>query len=136
MSDEASIKAIQQRMQEVRHELTHEVDELVASARDMTDWRNYVRAYPWACAAAAAAVGYLLVPRGQRRVRLDESELASIAKQANVHLATGEPVRRTHWQGAVTKAVATAVMRGVLGYVGHRLTKPSPATEEESSEPF
>ena len=55
-------EAIRQRMEEVRCDLDEDVQEIVEGARDMGDWRSYVRTYPWICLGAALAVGYLIVP--------------------------------------------------------------------------
>jgi hypothetical protein len=119
MNDQESIEVIRQRMQQVRRDLSHEVHHLVASARDMTDWRQYVRAYPWLCAAAAAAAGYWIVPAGSPRFRLKDTDLDSLAERARTQL--GDSTRPAPgWGATVTKAVALAAMRGLLGYVTHR----------------
>jgi hypothetical protein len=55
--------AIRQRMEEVRCDLDQDVQGIFEGARDMRDWRSYVRTYQRVCAGAALAVGYLLVPR-------------------------------------------------------------------------
>jgi len=52
---------IQARMREVRSNVDEEVERFVEAARAMTDWRHYVRRFPWFCLGAAAAVGYLCV---------------------------------------------------------------------------
>ena len=67
MHDSHETNAIRQRMEEVRCDLDQDVQEIVEGARDLRDWRSYVRTYPWVCVGAALAVGYLLVPRRQWR---------------------------------------------------------------------
>jgi hypothetical protein len=59
---------IQRAMQQVRCNLGNEVDIFVQQARDATDWRHYVRRYPWFCLGATAATGYFCVPRGKPKV--------------------------------------------------------------------
>ncbi len=59
----AEINEIQRRMAQVRHELHEEVREAVKGAQSLTDWRSQVRNHPWLALGAAAALGYLLVPR-------------------------------------------------------------------------
>lgn len=63
LSNSPATTAIRQRMKEVRQELDEDVQEIVEGARDLRDWRSYVRSYPWVCLGAAVAVGYLIVPR-------------------------------------------------------------------------
>jgi hypothetical protein len=57
---------IECQMRQVRRDLDDQVDELVDSARQITeqmsDWRSYVGAHPWIFLGAAAALGYLVVP--------------------------------------------------------------------------
>ena len=63
MHNSPETQAIRQRMEEVRCDLDEDVQEIVEGARDMGEWRSYVRTYPWVCLGAALAVGYLIVPR-------------------------------------------------------------------------
>ena len=74
-------KAIRQRMEEVRCDLDQDVQGIVEGARDMRDWRSYVRSYPWVCVGAAVAVGYLLVPRRPAAMQPDAVALAELVKQ-------------------------------------------------------
>jgi len=57
------IDEIRRRMAQIRRELHEDVQEVVAGAEAVADWRRYVRLYPWATVGAAFAVGFLLAPR-------------------------------------------------------------------------
>jgi len=82
MSDTAfQAEQIQQEMQHVRAELRDDVQDMVASARVLGEWRAYVRSYPWACLGAAAALGYFLVPSRMMVIRPDAASLLELAKQ-------------------------------------------------------
>jgi len=81
MSDD-SIKAIQKRMKEVRRELGND---LATSARDITNWRSYVRASPWICLGAAVAIGYLVVPKKSPTVVVIE-----LTNLSNLHSGSEE----------------------------------------------
>ena len=50
-------------MARIRRELHEDVREVVTSAEAVTDWRRYIRMYPWASLGATFAVGYLIVPK-------------------------------------------------------------------------
>jgi len=63
MHDSPETKAILRRMEEVRCDLDEGAQEIVASARDLGEWRYYVKNYPWICVGTACAVGYVIVPR-------------------------------------------------------------------------
>jgi len=128
MSNDDTIKAIQQRMQEVRRELS---EDLVTSARDIKDWRSYVRANPWLSLAAATAVGFYLAPKGSAIVRLSEFDLRRLAKEGIVAAPATSPQRtgsrlvRTLWSN-----LAGLAMRGALTYVSHRLATTKIPDEE------
>jgi len=72
---------LQRQMRQVRAELRDDVQELVVGAREMADWTRYVRAYPWLCAGAALAVGFILVPQRSHIVRPDADGLIELAKR-------------------------------------------------------
>lgn len=71
---------LQRQMRAIRSELGVEVHDLVQNARDLTDWHVYVNRYPWACLAAAAAVGYLIVPHARKTIVPDADSLLELAK--------------------------------------------------------
>jgi len=62
-STPADITEIQRRMAQIRHELHADVREAVKGAQELTDWRSQVRSHPWIALGAAAALGYVIVPR-------------------------------------------------------------------------
>jgi hypothetical protein len=64
-SSRAAIEDIQRQMAQIRLALHQDVDGAVKGARSMTDWRAVVASHPWAALAAAAALGYLVVPKRQ-----------------------------------------------------------------------
>lgn len=130
MSDDATIKAVQQRMQQVRHDLGDEVEHLVESAKDITDWRKYVRANPWACVAAAAAVGFLVVPRRRNVVKLDEADLKNLARHSKVYMSDKAQRKESLARTIFTMAATTAI-RGALGYLGQRVAQANMETMGE-----
>ena len=77
-------KAIRQRMEEVRCDLDQDVQGIVEGARDMRDWRSYVRTYPWVCVGAALAVGYLLVPRRHVAMQPNAETIAELVEQSRL----------------------------------------------------
>lgn len=53
---------ILERMAIIRLRIDEQSDEVVAQVNALSDWRSYVRRYPWASVGAAAVLGYVLVP--------------------------------------------------------------------------
>lgn len=79
---------IQREMRQVRVELRDNVQEIVSGAREIADWKYYARMYPWLTVAAAAFVGYLVVPPRATVIRPDPEALLELAKhqQLSVHM--------------------------------------------------
>jgi len=82
MSDSAD--DIIQRMHAVRREVGNDVKGIVDTAKTLSDWRYHVRRHPWLCVAAAAGLGFLLVPRRKKVPSHDAKELADLLKKYNV----------------------------------------------------
>lgn len=69
IQDSPDTIAILRRMKEVRCDLSDGAQEIAESARDMGEWRHYVRNYPWIVLGTACAIGYVIVPRRRLKVR-------------------------------------------------------------------
>ena len=63
----SEIDGIRRHMAQIRRELHEDVQGVVAGAEAVTDWKRYVRLYPWACVGVALGAGYLLAPRRRRK---------------------------------------------------------------------
>jgi len=71
---------IRRKMAQIRRDLHADVREVVAGAEAATDWRRYVRSYPWALVGIAAAIGYLVVPKRSRSLPRDAASHADVAE--------------------------------------------------------
>jgi ElaB/YqjD/DUF883 family membrane-anchored ribosome-binding protein len=109
MHDSSETTAIRQRMEEVRCDLDEGVQEIVEGARDMGDWRSYVKTYPWICCGAALAAGYLIVPRRPWET------LARLAHQSGL-LVTSKLPRHGNAGGLLLSLVENLVMRGISSF--------------------
>jgi len=128
--DEATIEAIRHRMMEVRRDLKQD---LATSARDMTDWRSYVRASPWIAIASAVAVGYLLAPKGPAVVRLSGIELQNLARNGQATAMASVPQPKKSLARSLFSSLAGLAARSAMTYVTHRLTNANrPRTEENA----
>jgi hypothetical protein len=75
--------AILQRMEEVRCELDEDVQDIVEDARDLGDWRSYVKRHPWICLGAAFAAGYFVVPPRAPKLPPDVQTASDSANQGS-----------------------------------------------------
>jgi len=128
------VEDIQREMQQVRANLSCDVRSLAQRARDTTDWRFYVRHYPWACLGAVAATGFLLVPR-KKQVTI--SGLAHVAKDGDrVQVKADRGVGVT---AAITSMVirfaANALMRRGMDLLSRRATAETYANTNGPNHP-
>lgn len=82
MSEDA--ERIRQRMQNVRQEMGVGVQDVVHGARQLSDWKYYVRRHPWACVGSAFALGFLATP-ARRKVLSGNVDIAQIVEQLKRH---------------------------------------------------
>jgi len=121
-SDE--VEEIQRQMARIRCDLNEEVGEIVHSARVMSDWQYYVRTYPWICAGAALALGYLIVPTRLEVISPDAKTLAKLAEQ-NRLLVKSQPEAnpRGGVAGSLVSLAAGMFVRGLVSHLGQTLGK-------------
>jgi hypothetical protein len=74
------IEEIRRQMAQIRRELHEDVQEVVAGAEAVADWRRYIRMYPWAAVGIATATGYLIVPKRRRSVPRDVARQSDVAE--------------------------------------------------------
>lgn len=135
MSDADRIKEIQQRMKQVRRELG---DDIATSARDITNWRSFIRAKPWLCVAAAAAVGYVLAPKGPPVVHFRNGDLSMLRENLATLPEKPQPGVGSRLVRTLLSNVGGLVLRGAMAYVSHRITNgaaPGNSVHEERA-PF
>ena len=123
MSTAESSEEIQREMLRIRSEVRDDVEGIFDRAEQLTDWRYYVRRHPWLCVAAAAAVGYFVVPQSHRIVMPDADALVRAVKQAGIspdHSAA--PVRST-WLQAGLGIAGSILARQAVSIAGRKLNE-------------
>lgn len=126
---------ILRRMAEIRGNLHHEAEGIAENARVMTDWRFYLRSYPWACVGAAAAVGYLMVPNRLQIISPDVNTLLKLAKKNRLSVTPEpEPQKRGGLVGTLFTFAANTAVRGLISYAGQQAGKYAGHFAHESTE--
>jgi hypothetical protein len=132
----ADAERIQQEMQHVRSELRTEVQEIVAGAREMTDWRHYVATYPWLCIGAAAAVGYFLVPSRPVVIKPSTKDLLDLAKAHKLFVDPNpKPVQKQGILGSLTGMAMSAVLQTAMAVGSHQLDQFFKGLSERPRQP-
>lgn len=122
MNDDTSPVAIQQRMAEIRAEGRDQASAVIEHSRQLTDWRYYVKRYPWACLGIAAAVGFLVVPRRLELVTPDAKTLEKLAKRNKLVVeANPEPRQRGGVLSASAGFLTHLLLREAVAFVGREL---------------
>lgn len=119
-----STDTIRHRMQQVRCDLGNDVGEIVESTREMTDWRAYVRRYPWVCLGLAALVGYAVMPKRVEIVSPDANAFLELARKNKLVVNTdSQPHAKSGLAGMAVSLIANAAMRSAVAYAGQQLGK-------------
>jgi hypothetical protein len=119
MGDDRMAESVQARMQQLRCEIDEDVEDMVASARTMVDWKHYVKTYPWVSLGAAVALGFLIVPKRSRAMPPDSGMLPRLAW-------TGHPAVKPASAAAnglidaILVTVANMAIRKATEFVGQR----------------
>lgn len=124
MTTTDNAEEIQQEMRQVRRELTEDMQEIVDNARVMTDWRYYIRTYPWAAVGAAAVIGYWLVPSKSRYVGPDAAAIGDIMKAQIQSVQSSVEKNKTKGITATIVGLAgSALLQGGIALGRQQLSK-------------
>jgi hypothetical protein len=103
-------------MAQIRRDLHEDVKGVVEGAEAATDWRRFIRNYPWASMGVAVAVGYLIVPRKHRPTTV---QIAPAALAQAVPLDTAPPAETKKSKSLLGSAfglIAPIAFRTAQGY--------------------
>lgn len=140
MNDSHDTETIRKRMEKIRCDLDEDVQDIVEGARDLGQWRYYVKTYPWICVGAAVAAGYFIVPRRTVGSQSDASTRADPATQSRVFVTPNSPPQGggSSVRGALLTFVGNLVLRSALKFVGQQAGKlfaPQTAKSQQDDQP-
>lgn len=122
MNRSAAADEIRREMSQLRGQLGSDVDGLAGHARQLVNWRHYVRAFPWGAVAAAAAVGYAIVPRRLEVIRPDAETLRQLAEEERLVV---EPKssrnKRSGTLASLARMTGHMLFRAGLAYAGQQV---------------
>lgn len=122
MDRSPSADAVRERMDDIRRSLKPEVDQIVTRARELTDWRYYVRSHPWGTLATAVALGYLAVPRRVEQIRPDVETLESLAKRNKLVVEPESHVQKPPgFAESLVHLAGGMLLRAGLAYAGQQV---------------
>jgi len=118
-----SAEQIQREMREVRADLRGNVQEMVDQASGLTDWQEYVKAYPWVSLGAAAVVGYLLVPSRPTVIQPSPQQLLELAKSQQVPVKMEQTPARPGFVGTLAGLAGNALLQTGMAVFTQYLTQ-------------
>ncbi|MBL8849923.1 MAG: hypothetical protein JNG89_09570 [Planctomycetaceae bacterium] len=131
---EATADEIRLAMQLTRERASAEIAEVVAGARELTDWRHYPRRFPWLTLGAAAMAGFAVIPRRAEPIVANAQALQDFADR---HLRGGEQKARERGMlGALIVTLGTAALRMGLSAAGRELTRRWQVSQNTLREEF
>ena len=113
---------IRRQMEVMRAALTRDARDAATDARALVDWRNHFRRHPWLCCTAAAAAGYLLVPR-RAGPPMEQSSLNPLVSRDHQYTPTMRSQLAEMSGGLLGTAVsmaATALLRKSIAHLVER----------------
>jgi hypothetical protein len=120
MNDDSGIDDLRARMERLRRDLGHNVEQTVANARVMLDWRHYVASHPWLCLTGAAVAGFFLVPRRVRYTHLGPDALDELKARG---LVVVRPAAAAASKTELSGFLAGAAARFAVRMIGSRIAK-------------
>ncbi len=107
---------VKARMQGIRCEIDQDLKDVSASARSMVDWKHYVKTYPWVCLGAAAALGFVIVPK-RSAINAEVATLAEPPKTAQP-VVDSAPAATRGLAATLVVAVVSIAVREAIAYFG------------------
>jgi hypothetical protein len=133
MSTDAEYEAIVREMAIARCDLVEDAREVVSNAKELTNWRHYVREYPWLFAGTAFFVGYALIPSIQRS---QHAPAATNGSNGSTNRSTPPPTAKSSsWTSAAVALASSAALRLAVSYAGQQLEKWLESQQDSKSSP-
>jgi len=128
---------IVRRMSAIRTSLDGEVGGIVMNARHLTDWKYYVRAYPWVSTLATVAIGFLAVPAKAKpaEITIPPSNLPGGSKSETKVTAPVAAAASGGILGTLASLASSYALKMAMNYASQRFTKQWMANPGASSEP-
>ncbi len=119
---------IQEQMATTRRQIHERSDEVVTQTKELSDWRFYVKRYPWVSVTTAAVIGYAIVPGRTKTTGGDpddQSEDSNTDVLRSMLAATAKRAAMAH---------LSRTLGGVLGGFFTADDEAGPATEGNGDE--
>jgi hypothetical protein len=123
----SEIDEIRRKMGQIRRDLHEDVKGVVEGAEEVSDWRHYIRMYPWAAVGAALALGYVIVPKRKKPAAPAQVVVTSLPQTAQAVKAKHEKPEKPEKKGrgligAGLGMLVPVALKAAQNYATHYLT--------------
>ena len=124
-------------MAELRCQLRQDFDGAAAQARELVDWKYYVKQAPWAALGVAAIAAFVAVPRKLKVTTVDSDAAVKLAQQDGIVVDSMPEATAKGGLGgfllrtAMAMAVRTAMGVATQKAAGYGSAKNSPTPESQ-----
>lgn len=135
-TEDETADQIRRKMANLRVNLGADINGVAAKAKDLTDWRQFVRRAPWMSVGLAAAAGFWAVPKKLKVEPVDPATIASLAKKHRVVVEDHPKTTGTGMSSALFGLISTTVLRAAVGFGSQKVAElmASPKADEVSDE--
>ena len=133
---ESDAENIRKQMRNIRREMGADVKHIVHSAQQLSDWRYYVRKFPWMCVGSAFAIGLMLAPSRRKAGNAEWEKLAAQVQKARL---ADLGISASVGQGLFKKLLAVAgpiAARSAVNFLANRFGDRAGSGGEEHGQTF
>lgn len=121
---QTSAAEIQAELRRTRGQLMVDASAVAGGARELADWRYYVRRYPWVALGVAGALGYFAIPRRLEIMSPDAKTLEHLAKHNKLVVEARPPAaQKTSLMDTLLTMTGNVLLRAGTAYVGQQMGK-------------
>jgi hypothetical protein len=121
---QTSADEIRAELRRTRGRLIVDATAVAGGARELADWRYYVRRYPWAALGVAGALGYLAIPRRLEIMSPDAKTLERLAKKNKLVIESKPPAaQKTSLMDTLLTMTGNVLFRAGTAYAAQKIGK-------------
>lgn len=123
---------LRREMAELRCQLRQDFDGTAKQAKQLTDWKHYVKQAPWMAFGVSALAAFAVVPRPLRVETVSGETAAKLASQDRLTVQS-EPKKPQHGglSGFIIKTAITMAVRAAIGAVTEKAAATTAATKQQ-----
>lgn len=125
------LESIRESMSVIREQLSAEVGEAIQQAKDVVDWRTYVRDHPWLTFGITGAMGYLAIPSATKKVTVLQAGHSDVQSALKAQRSAERPTLTSLAISGLTAFAMRKAMSIAQASAEQWLNPPTPRAESQ-----